>query len=83
MVIWTLEGGNTMHKVVFTVGNGLDKEFILKHNLQTMDILFSTRENKLPANIVYPDIASVDENTVKVSFGSAPAEAEYVVTIIG
>lgn len=72
-----------MNKAVFTVGNGIDKEFILTHNLKTMDIIYSARENKLPSNMVYPEIAPVNENTARVSFTSIPLESEYVITIIG
>lgn len=72
-----------MNKIVFTIGDGINKEFILSHNLGTENFLISVRENKIPGFIVHPDISVVDENRIKVSCTIDPSKEGYVVTVIG
>lgn len=65
------------------VGNGTATEFTIAHNLGTQDVIITIREKAAPGEVVFTDIQILDANNVKLLFGTAPASAEYRVTVVG
>lgn len=70
-------------KFVTTVGNTTDKSFIITHNLNSQDLVFSIRETGAPYAMVQTDVEFTSANTAIVKFAVAPTVNEYTVTFIG
>lgn len=63
-----------------TIGNNVNQEFILPHNLGTRDVSVVVRE--LSSNrIIYPDVQAITLSSVKISFTSVPTSSAYGVSI--
>ena len=76
-------GGIGIQKYSENIGDGAATEFTITHNLGTQDVTITLRDAASPFEVVYADIAVETENTIKVSFGAAPAAGQYRVTVIG
>jgi hypothetical protein len=70
-------------KYAATVGTGSATQFTITHGLGTVDVAVTLRENTSPYEVVYPDIQIIDENNIKLLFGSAPTNNQYRVTVVG
>lgn len=70
-------------KYVINIGNGTLTTIPVTHNLGTMDLSISIRENSSPYNIVMADVQLVDNNKLNVLFATAPSSNQYRVTVIG
>jgi hypothetical protein len=68
-------------KIEFTIGDGLETEFILDHNLGTKFVLVQIFETESGEN-VETSITRIDNNNVKIAFTNAPSENEFSVVII-
>ena len=64
-----------------TVGNGLDSEITITHNLGTKDIIPVCRLNASPYNDIQVSWEALTDNTVKLYFGSAPDSNSVKVNI--
>ena len=76
-------GGIGIQKYSENIGDGAATEFTITHNLGTQDVTITLRDAASPFEVVYADILVETENTIKVSFGAAPAAGQYRVTVIG
>ena len=65
------------------IGDGSTTQFTVTHNLGTMDVVATLRENASPYNVVYADIQIVDANNIKLLFSSAPTSNQYRLTVVG
>ena len=64
------------------VGNGIDNAYTITHNLGTMDLNVTVRENSLPFARVFPDVQFTTANTIILDFGmSTPTLNEFRVFI--
>lgn len=64
------------------VGNGIVKDFVLKHNLNSTETFVQIRD-KSTGQFVKSSIVNQDVNTTVVSFGKAPTkDTEYIVSIV-
>ena len=70
-------------KFVATVGNATDKAFVITHNLNSRDLVFSIRQTGTPYAMVQTDVEFTTANTATVKFAVAPAANEYTVIYIG
>lgn len=80
-------GDNTRHitaneRNYWNSRTGKATEFVLKHNLNTLDTTVSIREPST-REWVMTDILTVDVNTIKVLFAQPPATNQYRVTVVG
>lgn len=64
-----------------TVGNGLDSEITVTHNLGTKDIIPVCRLNSAPYNDIQVSWEALTDNTLKLYFGSAPDSNSVKVNI--
>lgn len=78
-----IPGGIGIQKYSENIGDGAATEFTITHNLGTQDVTITLRDAASPFEVVYADILVETENTIKVSFGAAPAAGQYRVTVIG
>lgn len=64
-----------------TVGNGIDSEITITHNLGTKDIIPVCRSNSAPYNDIQVSWEALTDNTLKLYFGSAPDSNSVKVNI--
>lgn len=67
-------------KYVAVIGDGVATSFLLPHNLGE-DIDVTIWENTLPGDKVYTDISRETANSIRVTFGAAPAPQSYKVVV--
>lgn len=73
-----------VRKYTTLIGDGVETEYVIEHNLGTMDITFSIRENDLVPVFISPLTAFiVNENSINLEFSSPPATDALSVTVIG
>lgn len=86
-VITQLFGDENMadqaHTFKKTIGNGTLQEFLITHNLNSANVLASVFETGGSRDLVWADIEIVDNNNLRVKFGSPVAVNEYTVVVIG
>lgn len=71
-------------KFAVALGDGVTTQFTITHNLGSMDVAITLRENATPYNVAICDMQIVDVNSIKLLFGSAaPSANQYRVTIAG
>lgn len=75
------------HNVVpkkYTVTLGASAtSYTITHSLGTQDVTVAVYQAATPYNVVYPDVAYTDANTVTLTFASAPSTGAYKVVVIG
>ena len=82
--IGTQISSNVAIKKLFTIGNGNDFQYIIRHNLNTRDMYISVRENfgpdysKVEVGVTFDSL-----NQLTVDMGEAIPNDSFVVTIIG
>lgn len=69
-------------KHVATIGDGLASQFTVTHNIGSQDVAVSIRD-AISNEVVYADVTCSSSAAVAISFSTAPAENQYVVTIVG
>jgi hypothetical protein len=69
-------------KKTFTIGNGSSTTLTCTHNLNTKDVIVQVRDASTD-EVVYPDIAPNNVNSVDIIFAVAPASNAYKVVVIG
>jgi hypothetical protein len=74
-------GATTKYAVL--VGDGASLTLVVVHNLATTDVVVTVREAITPAGIVNPEVAIIDQNTITVTFLSAPTVNQYKVIVVG
>lgn len=70
-------------KFVAAIGNGTATQFIVTHNLGSMDVTVTIRESATPYEVIYTDVQIIDANSVRVLFGQPPTAGQYRVIAIG
>jgi len=68
-------------KIEFTIGDGIETEFVLDHNLGTKFVIVQVFYTETGEDVEV-GVHRFDENNVKVSFSNPPAENEFSVVII-
>lgn len=82
--VYLADGTIVTRKYSVVIGDSINTTYTIGHNLGTMDVSITIRENAVPADLVFLDIARItDANTVTLTFASAPDVSSYVVTVIG
>lgn len=74
---------NVAIKKIFTIGNGVDSQYVVQHNLNTRDMYVSVRENFDGYSVVQVGIDYTDLNHIDIDMGEIIDSDSYVVTIIG
>jgi len=69
-------------KHVATIGNGVLTQFTVTHNIGSQDVAVSIRD-AISNEVVYADVTCSSTAAVVIDFSTAPAENQYVVTIVG
>lgn len=69
-------------KKTFLIGDNLEANFELVHNLGSEDVVVSVRET-LTKEMIFTDVKVKDENTVVISFAKAPTVNEFKVVVVG
>lgn len=64
------------------IGDGAATTFNIVHNFNTLDTTISLREVST-GNLVITDVQTVDANTIKILFATAPSSGQYKATITG
>lgn len=70
-------------KKVFIIGNGIDTQYIITHDLGSKDLYVTMRENFAPYQKVEFYCVFNDNNTLTVDTGDPISNNSYVVTVIG
>lgn len=68
-------------KIEFVIGDGIETDFILDHNLGTKFVLVQIFESE-SGETIEASVTRIDSNNVRVSFNNAPSENEFSVVII-
>jgi len=68
-------------KIEFVIGDGIETDFILDHNLGTKFVLVQIFESE-SGETIEASVTRIDSNNVLVSFNNAPSENEFSVVII-
>jgi hypothetical protein len=79
----TAISSNIALKKTFLIGNGVDTEYVLKHNFGTRDILITMRENFNNYQKIEFYVLFFDENTVIINTGDPIATNSYAVIVVG
>lgn len=69
-------------KVVKTVGNGVDASFTLVHDFDTTDVMVQVYDAS-SGDTVIADTVRTDQDTVTITFASAPSSNAFKVIVIG
>lgn len=69
-------------KYTVAIGDGTATTFNITHNFNTLDTTASLREVST-GNWVMTDMQTVDANTIKLLFATAPSSGQYKLTITG
>jgi hypothetical protein len=67
-------------KIVFIIGDGINTEFTLNHNLNTKDLYITLYDNSTN-EIIYGYVNNIDDNSTIVSF-SVPIENQSCIVVI-
>lgn len=70
-------------KYTTTVGNGVDLNYTITHNLGTRAVVVSVYESASPYAEVMVDVEKTSTNTVTLRFATAPTSGEYTIAIVG
>jgi len=65
------------------VGNALDLDFTVAHNLGTKRVTVAVYRNASPYDEVLPDVEHTTDNDVTLKFASAPGADEYTCVVVG
>lgn len=65
------------------IGDGINSEFEIEHNLNTQDFVMSIKENNYPYNPVFCGYEIQSTNKIKLVFTEIPILENYTVTVIG
>lgn len=79
------DGANTfsiVRKYTESIGDGIETDIAVTHNLNTKDISVSLRRNSDDA-IVYADVVATSTTVATISFAVAPTTNQYTVIITG
>jgi len=77
----TLTSVGTIKKI-YTIGNGVDRVFLLNHGFNSRDAFITVREDFDNYNQIMPYIEFLTLNTVRIDMGQIIPPNSYVVTII-
>ena len=64
------------------IGDAVATVFNIAHNLNTLDTTINLRE-LATGSLVLAEVQTIDVNTVRISFASAPSANQYRVTVVG
>lgn len=69
-------------KASASIGDAVATVFNIAHNLNTLDTVMNIRE-LATGLLVLTDMTTIDVNTTRISFASAPTANQYRVTVVG
>ena len=64
------------------IGDGVNTEFTVTHNLNKTNVVISVRENISNGYVVYPDIQYINNNSIKLTFVIPPTTNQYYLSIL-
>ena len=70
-------------KISFSVGDGIAKNFVLTHNLNTRALSVDVSQSASPYAQVMPDNEKTTLNTITIKFSKIPTSGQYIVTLVG
>ncbi len=70
-------------KYAVTIGDGVATSITVTHNLNTMDVVVTSRLAASTYDVVYPDVQIIDVNSIRIITGVALATNSLRVTVIG
>ena len=76
------KGGSGTKKGSANIGDAVATVFNIAHNLNTLDTTINLRE-LATGSLVLAEVQTIDVNTVRISFASAPSANQYRVTVVG
>ena len=76
-----LTGGGILNKKIFTIGNNIDNEFIISHNLNTKDIIVNLYD-KYHESII-ANFKNISLNETLITFGAIIDTNSIKVVIVG
>ena len=65
------------------VGDGIAKNFVLTHNLNTRALSVDVSQSASPYAQVMPDNEKTTLNTITIKFSKIPTSGQYIVTLVG
>lgn len=74
---------STIKKYTKNIGDGINKQINVNHNLNTQDITFSVWTRTLPPEYVVCDVIILSENTIQLLFEKVPTPDQYRVVVMG
>lgn len=76
-------GTSDIRKFVKIIGDGINNEITVVHNLNTLDININIWTNDVPRELYICDTVVLDKNTVQLIFNQVPQINQYKVVIVG
>ena len=78
----THAGPHTELKYAASIGDGVNTEYVVTHNLGTLNVSVTVIENST-GQFVVPEIERIDSNSVRITFGFVPDLNAYQVLVLG
>lgn len=74
----------SIKKNTTTIGDGTNTSYTVTHGLGTQDVTVQVRQMASPYSFISPSqIQATDNNSVAISFATAPTNNQYKVIILG
>ncbi|QLH52738.1 MAG: hypothetical protein CH6_0013 [Candidatus Kapaibacterium sp.] len=70
-------------KYATTIGDGSTTNFVVNHNLGTMDVVVQIYRNSSPYDVVLTDVEITNANSVTIRFAVAPSSNQFRVVVVG
>lgn len=70
-------------KFLQLIGDGAATDIVVTHSLNNIGVQVEVFTGTAPYDTVFAEVQRVDADNVQISFGAAPANNEYAVSIIG
>jgi hypothetical protein len=70
-------------KHVEIIGDGINSEYTITHNLNTFDVVVSIYDSGFGDALVFAGVKCLNENSIKVTFGQVAGVNHYRVVVLG
>jgi hypothetical protein len=79
----SIDASMVVKKFATNVGDGAATNYVINHNLNTLDVIAEVYTNGGTYDTVYCEVKRQDVNNLVLTFGTAPASAQYRVVVHG